>query len=209
MLGQFINWLHGSANLFTQSTDRIVWNLFLAFIPLSLSFYLFRPQIVRNLLWWILLLIFVSFLPNAPYILTDSIHIIELSQQNYPVSSLVLVLIPQYVLFILLGFEAYVISLSQVEQYLRDRLNFKLLIVVKAIAHALSVVGIYIGRFERFNSWDFVTKPGTVLLTTAQDLLEIEKLLSMAIAFLTIWLLSELVAKANRKISARANGIHL
>ena len=209
MLGQFINWLHGSANLFTQSTDRIVWNLFLAFIPLSLSFYLFRPQIVRNLLWWILLLIFVSFLPNAPYILTDSIHIIELSQQNYPISSLVLVLIPQYVLFILLGFEAYVISLSQVEQYLSDRLNFKLLIVVKAIAHALSVVGIYIGRFERFNSWDFVTKPETVLLTTAQDLLEIEKLLSMAIAFLTIWLLSELVAKANRKISARANGIHL
>ena len=202
MLGQFIDWLQISLTLFNQSTARIIWNLFLAFIPLIFSFYLFRTQARRNLFWWFSLLIFVAFLPNAPYVLTDSIHIIELSQQNYPAWAIVLIVIPQYVLFILLGFEAYVVSLSQIKQYLPTSV-FPYRLVVKAIAHGLSVVGVYIGRFERFNSWDFVTKPGVVVLTTVRDLLEIEKLASMAIAFLVIWLLSELVERVNRQIAKR------
>ena len=209
MLGQFIDWLQLSLNLFNQSTARIVWNLCLAFIPFSLSFYLFRPQAVRNLFWWLFLLIFIAFLPNAPYILTDSIHIIELSQQDYPAWAIALIVIPQYVLFILFGFEAYVISLSQIEQYLANSLTPNYLTVVKAIAHGLSVVGIYIGRFERFNSWDFITKPGMVILTTIQDLRSSEKLLSMAIAWLTIWLLSELVREVNQQITIRANAVRL
>ncbi|MEL6929800.1 MAG: DUF1361 domain-containing protein [Cyanobacteria bacterium J06600_6] len=202
MLGQFIDWLQIAWNLFNQSTARILWNLFLAFIPLILSFYLFRPQIKRHLFWWILLLIFIAFLPNAPYILTDSIHIIELSQQDYPLWSLVLVLIPQYILFILLGFGAYAVSLIQLERYLASFLTPRYLTLVRAIAHTLSVVGIYIGRFERFNSWDFVTKPVLVILTTIKDLLEIDQFLSMAIAWLTIWLLSELVREVNKKFLA-------
>lgn len=202
MLGQFTDWLHIAVDLFNRSAPRIIWNLFLAFIPLSLSFYLFRTQSDRHLLWWFLLLIFMAFLPNAPYILTDSIHIIELSQANYPVWSIVLVLIPQYVVFILLGFEAYVISLSQIEQYLSGSLSPRSLLLLSAIAHSLSVVGIYIGRFERFNSWDFVTKPVTVILTTLRDLLQPEKLLSMAIAWCAIWLLSALVKEVNRRIGS-------
>lgn len=199
MTAQLINWMQISGNLFNQSTSRIIWNLFLAFIPLVLSFYLFRPSAVRNLWWWTLLLIFMAFLPNAPYILTDSIHIIELSQSDYPHWAIVFILIPQYILFICLGFEAYVISLVKLEQYLTNFIAPKYLTIVNAIAHSLCIVGVYLGRFERFNSWDFVTKPGTVLVTTLQDLFDGWKLLSMAIAFIAIWLLSELIKLVNQK----------
>lgn len=199
MAAQLINWIQISGDLFNQSTPRIIWNLFLAFIPLLLSFYLFRPPAMRNILWWTLLLIFMAFLPNAPYILTDSIHIIELSQENYPNWAIILILIPQYILFICLGFEAYVISLVKLELYLTNFIAQKYLILVNAIAHSLCIVGVYIGRFERFNSWDFVTKPGIVLVTTLQDLFDGWKILSMAIAFLTIWLLSELIKLVNQK----------
>ncbi|MBW4537200.1 MAG: DUF1361 domain-containing protein [Pleurocapsa minor HA4230-MV1] len=199
MAAQLINWIQISSDLFNQSTPRIIWNLFLAFIPLLLSFYLFRPPAMRNILWWTLLLIFIAFLPNAPYILTDSIHIIELSQENYPNWAIILILIPQYILFICLGFEAYVISLVKLELYLTNFIAQKYLILVNAIAHSLCIVGVYIGRFERFNSWDFVTKPGIVLVTTFQDLFDGWKILSMAIAFLTIWLLSELIKLVNQK----------
>jgi uncharacterized membrane protein len=199
MAAQLINWIQISGDLFNQSTPRIIWNLFLAFIPLLLSFYLFRPPVMRNILWWTLLLIFMAFLPNAPYILTDSIHIIELSQENYPNWAIILILIPQYILFICLGFEAYVISLVKLEQYLTNFIAQKYLILVNAIAHSLCIVGVYLGRFERFNSWDFVTKPEIVLVTTLQDLLDVWKMLSMAIAFLTIWLLSELIKLVNQK----------
>jgi uncharacterized membrane protein len=197
---QLFDWIYISGHLFNQSTSRIIWNLFLAFIPLTLSFYLFRPPAMRNLWWWTLLLIFIAFLPNAPYILTDSIHILELSQQNYPHWAIVLVLIPQYILFICLGFEAYVISLAKLEQYLTNFMNPKYLTVVNAIAHSLCIVGVYIGRFERFNSWDFVTKPGIVIITTLQDLEDGWKILSMAIAFLTLWLLSEFIKLVNAKL---------
>jgi len=197
---QLFNWINISGHLFNQSTSRIIWNLFLAFIPFALSFYLFRLTALRNLWWWISLLIFVAFLPNAPYILTDSIHIVELSQRNYPHWAIVLVLIPQYMLFICLGFEAYVISLVKLEQYLTNFMTPKYLSLVNGFVHSLCIVGIYIGRFERFNSWDFVTKPGTVLITTIQDLENGWKILSMAIAFLTLWLLSELIKLVNEKL---------
>ena len=87
------DWISIALDLFSQSDRRIIWNLFLAFIPTSISYYLFRSLVVRNLSWWILLIIFIAFLPNAPYILTDSIHMIELSQKNDPLWTIIFILI--------------------------------------------------------------------------------------------------------------------
>ena len=200
MASQLVDWIQISLSLFNQSSDRIIWNLFLAFIPLALSFYLFRLSATRNLTWWLSLLIFASFLPNAPYILTDSIHIIELSQNSYPTWAIVLILIPQYVWFITIGFEAYVISLTKLDSYLSNLVTKKYLILVRAIVHGLCVVGIYLGRFERFNSWDLVTEPKKVIFTTWFDLLDRDRLLSLAIAFIILWLLSEMVRLTNQRI---------
>lgn len=203
------DWMHISLNLFNQSSDRVFWNLFLAFIPLALSFYLFRPLAIRNLVWWILLIIFTAFLPNAPYILTDSIHIIELSQANYPLWAIILILIPQYMVFISIGFGAYVLSLIKLDNYLINFISAKSLIIINAIAHWLCVVGIYLGRFERFNSWDLITKPQEIILTLGQDLLDVWKLLSMAIAFLLIWLLTELIKLVNNSFAVFNSGNNL
>ena len=199
MIGQLVDWIQISLDLFNRSSHRIIWNLFLAFIPLTLSFYLFRFSASRNLFWWSSLLVFIAFLPNAPYILTDSIHIIELSQ-NYPKWAVVLILIPQYVLFISAGFEAYVVSLTKLENYLLNSAAKRYSVLIKAIAHGICTVGIYLGRFERFNSWDIVTKPRTVISTTWLDLFNSDRLLSLAIAFVVLWLLSEFVKLTNQKI---------
>lgn len=205
MISQLIDGFQISLNLFNQSSTRIIWNLFLAFIPLLLSYYLFRPSASRNFFWWMIFVIFVAFLPNAPYILTDSSHILELSQQSYPTWSIFSILIPQYLVFIVAGFEAYVLSLSQLDNYLLNQISRGNLVLINAIAHSLCIVGIYLGRFERFNSWDLITKPGAVLLTTLQDLLDGWKLFTLAIAFLLIWLLSELTKIVNKKIQLFLN----
>ena len=196
-MSQIIDGFSLSWDLFSQSSDRIIWNLFLAFIPLGLSYYLFRSTSRRNLAWWLVLLLFFAFLPNAPYILTDSIHIIELSQKDYPLWSIIFILIPQYILFIITGFEAYVISLAKLNNYLEKAIAQKYSILINAIVHGLCVVGVYIGRFERFNSWDLITKPAEVIITTGQDLLNVNKLSSMAIAALIIWLATELTKLVN------------
>ena len=199
MISQLIDWIQISLNLLNRSSDRIIWNLFLAFIPLALSFYLFRLSATRNLIWWAILLVFVAFLPNASYILTDSIHIIELGQ-SYPNWAIILILIPQYVLFIIIGFEAYVICLTKLDSYLANLVTQKYLILVNGIVHGLCIIGIYLGRFERFNSWDLVTKPRKVIFTTRSDLSDFNSLLMMAIAWLIIWLLTEFIKLVNRKI---------
>lgn len=197
-VGSF-DWIQISLNLFNQSTTRIVWNLFLAFIPLTLSFYLFRLSASRNFAWWAILLVFIAFLPNAPYILTDSIHIIEL-WQNYPSWAIALVLIPQYALFIIAGFEAYVIALTKLEEYSANLFSRKFSLLVRAIVHGLCAIGIYLGRFERFNSWDLLTQPKQVIITTLQDSFDLWKLSGMAIALAAIWLLSEFVKLVNYRI---------
>lgn len=199
MLSYVYDGIQIALDLFNQSTVRIVWNLFLAFIPLILSFYLFHPSAIRNFVWWATLLIFIAFLPNAPYILTDSIHIIELSQ-NYPTWATILILIPQYVLFIVAGFEAYAICLTKLDNYLSSFFHSKQIFLVEIIIHASCVVGIYIGRFERFNSWDIVTRPQTVMQTTIKDLLVPQQLLTMAIALIVLWLLSKLIQLVNSQI---------
>ncbi|BAZ46674.1 hypothetical protein NIES4102_37110 [Chondrocystis sp. NIES-4102] len=195
---QLIKVIKIAGDLLSQSNNRIAWNLFLAFIPLGISYYLFKVAQQRNFIWWLIALIFLAFLPNASYILTDSIHIIELSA-NYPTWATICILIPQYTLFIIAGFEAYVISLSWLNDYLINNGLKKYTIVIQAIAHCLCVLGIYLGRFERFNSWDLVTMPVTVLVKTAEDLFDLWKILTLAIAFLIVWLLAEFTGLINSK----------
>ncbi|MEB3214513.1 MAG: DUF1361 domain-containing protein, partial [Leptolyngbyaceae bacterium] len=55
-----------------SSLLRLGWLIVLAAICLGLSFSIFRrKQSTRSWLWWIGFVIFVAFLPNAPYLLTD------------------------------------------------------------------------------------------------------------------------------------------
>jgi len=54
---------------------------------------------------------FLCFLPNAPYVLTDVIHLITYIRKGDSIWLITLILIPLYLCFVVLGFEAYVISL--------------------------------------------------------------------------------------------------
>jgi uncharacterized membrane protein len=150
----------------------ILWNLFLAFIPLALSFWLFRrKKISRSLVWWLAWVVFLAFLPNAPYLLTDIIHLIRGTRAGISMWVVGLILIPLHITAILGGFEAYVISLINQGYYLRKQgVSRSMVWAVEVAMHALCAIGVYIGRFRRFNSWDLVTEPGNVLITTLDDL---------------------------------------
>ena len=200
MSAQLFNWIDIALEVLNQSNHRVIWNLFLALIPLIFSFWLFRPSASRSVIWWAIFLVFVVFLPNAPYVLTDTIHLPEIIALGYPLSIVVLVLIPQYILFVFAGFQAYVIALTRLDNYLIYLGKEPYLKLVNALAHILCVVGIYLGRFERFNSWDLVTQPLFVVKTTLHDLIDIWQLLTMAIACLLIWGLSWLIKFLNSTI---------
>ena len=175
---------------FNKYSGWIVWNLFLAFIPLALSFWLFlRSSKRRSLIWWLGFVVFISFLPNAPYLLTDIIHLIEAIRAGYSVWIITLIFIPLHLSAILLGWEAYVISLINQGYYLKQQGAKKFIFVSELIVHALCAIGIFLGRFRRFNSWDLVTKPDVLLTATLEDLTAKKPLLVIAITFIILSIL--------------------
>ena len=178
------------ANAFTafnKYSGWIVWNLFLAFIPLAFSFGLFlRRSKRRSLLWWLGYVVFITFLPNAPYLLTDIIHLIEAIRAGYSIWITTLIFIPLHLLAIFAGWEAYVISLINQSHYLKKCGARRFVFSSELLTHALCAIGIFIGRFRRFNSWDLVTKPDILFDSTISDLTTKKPLFVIAITFIIL-----------------------
>lgn len=165
----------------------IVWNLFLAFIPLALSFWLFRRKSQsRSVLWWVTFLVFIAFLPNAPYLLTDIIHLINAIRNYFSVWIITLVLIPPHLIAILAGFEAYVISILNQNHYLKKQGAGRFIIWAELMTHALSAIGIYLGRFQRFNTWDIITQPSDLAMTVFDDLTDKRPVFVIAVTFVVL-----------------------
>ena len=180
----------------SRHSGWMAWNLFLAFIPLALSVWLFRRKSQsRSILWWIAFAVFIAFLPNAPYLLTDIIHLIQAIRTNYSVWIITLVLIPQHLLAILAGFEAYILSLINLGYYLHRQGARKSIVWAELITHALCAIGVYLGRFKRFNSWDLVTQPDDLLESVIDDLTSKRPVLVIATTFIVLtvlyWLMKQ------------------
>jgi uncharacterized membrane protein len=155
-----------------------------------LSFWLFRrKKIERSPIWWILFIVYFAFLPNAPYLLTDIIHLIRGIRLGYSATIIALVFAPLHLLAILSGFEAYVVCLLNQAHYLK-RLGLKQSILWSEFAtHSVCAIGIFLGRFRRYNSWDLVSAPGDLFFQTFDDLTSKLPLLVMVITFIILTVL--------------------
>ncbi len=170
---------------------KLLWWVALGLISIGMSIFLFkREKSRRTVLWWLGLVSFIAFLPNAPYLLTDIVHLIRAtSSGTIRVWAIALVLIPLHAIAILLGFEAYVIALINQAYYLKQKGNERLILPTELLIHALSAIGIYLGRFVRLNSWDFATDPTNVLTLTLNALTSKRP---AAVVFVTFVILSVL-----------------
>lgn len=188
MLERLFFWFVTSLKALMRS-HFIAWNLFLAFIPFALSLWLFKSEKSRSWLWWLGLLTFVAFLPNAPYVLTDTVHLINFIRSGYSIWIVTLVLIPQYTLFLGAGFGAYVLSLINLGDYLKQEGKSRFIFPCELMLHFLSAVGIFLGRFQRFNSWDFLTKPIDVFHTGIANFYDPMNVLVIGITFIVLTML--------------------
>ncbi len=150
-----------------------------------------RPvnQQKRSILWWLGLLMFVAILPNAPYILTDIIHFYEAVRNINSALAITLVIVPIYIIFIGIGWFAYVFSLMNIGVYLRQQQLDQYTGLVELTLHFLCAIGIYIGRFIRFNSWNLVTQPKQFLSILPGELIGKFPLVVILLTFLIITVL--------------------
>ncbi len=141
----------------------------LAMVPLAIAALLFRRSGKRGPIWWAGVVLFVLFLPNAAYPLTDILHFVaKVRQRPYlPSWAISLIVMPQYFLYIGASFLAYAVSLRLCGQYLRRTGFAKLVVPVELLLHASTAVGVYLGRAIRMDSWDALTNPGQVVEASA------------------------------------------
>ncbi len=153
---------------FFDNLQWMSWNLFLAIIPCVLSFILFAKRspkrLSKNPIWWFGLVIFILFLPNAPYIITDIIHFVNDSRSpEISANGVIFVMIPQYLVFLLLGFQCYVLSMLKLIQYLSWIKIVKNITLLEISMNFLCAIGVYWGRVNRLNSWHVFTQPRRVI----------------------------------------------
>jgi uncharacterized membrane protein len=137
----------------------LIWLGAIAVIALGLSLFLFkRKQNLRSAGWWLGLVVFIAFLPNAPYLLTDIIHLIRATSSGQ-ISTWVItvVVIPIHIAAILLGMEAYVLSLMNQGYYLKHHGAKQYILLGELIVHALCAIGVYLGRFILLTTFDTLT----------------------------------------------------
>ncbi len=141
-----------------------VWNMFLAVLPLVFSRRLLKQQSINKKSWF-LIVCWLLFLPNAPYIITDIFHY-EL-REPVPIWYDLLLVTSAAWNGLLLG----IVSLMQVEEFLARHLKEVWVKLSVFGSLLLCGYGVFIGRFLRFNSWDIFTKPQRILYTSASQVI--------------------------------------
>ncbi len=146
----------------------LVWNLFLAWIPywIALALDPFHRRFQRSWLTALVLLSWLFFFPNAPYILTDLLHL----RGRHPVPHWYdLMLIVSFAWTgLLLGY----LSLYEVQRFVQERWSAWAGWCFSLSATFLCGLGIYLGRYLRWNSWDVLQDPLTILQDAWQSIID-------------------------------------
>lgn len=133
----------------------MLWNLFLAYIPFLVSSLLIdRPMLIdKKLLFIPLALLWLVFIPNTFYMITDLFHLNEPHAMPLWFDTLLIVSFSWNGL--LLG----IISVQQMESVMRIFLGKYTAAIFLYPVFFLNALGVFIGRFLRYNSWDVITDP--------------------------------------------------
>lgn len=173
-----------------SSTQRwLVWNLFLAWLPALGAFAAYNLHHWPTRLRWLPILgfafLWLLFLPNATYLITDIIHLKPNSVVPLWYDLITLVA------FAWTGSFLGLISLFLMQELVRRMIGraASWLFVVGVLM--LNGFGVYFGRFLRWNSWDALFRPSSLVNELVDGLLHpMEHMQTLAFAGLFTLLFS-------------------
>ncbi|WP_276133946.1 DUF1361 domain-containing protein [Polluticoccus soli] len=129
----------------------LTWNLFLAVLPLYFSHKIETASTTRR--GWTYAALWLLFFPNAMYIVTDLFHLRE--RGDVPLWYDLLLILSAALNGVVLGF----ISLRKMERWLISFISKRYISAVIFVILVACGYGIYLGRYERWNSWDVLANP--------------------------------------------------
>lgn len=159
--------LEGLWSAFGQEAHRqLPWmelNLVLAVLPGLGASALHRWWRPIGWLRWPLLVTVALLLPNAPYVVTDLIHLrtaIELAPSR---TAMLAGVIPLFAVLIATGVLSYAYTMHLMRKHMRlSGWSRRRRIAVEVTVSGLCALGVALGRISRLNSWD-VFMPGRLL----------------------------------------------
>lgn len=159
------------ARIFITDSGRylfLFWNLLLAMIPLAVLFVLknnLRLARLTSPMNVILTFVFVAFLPNAFYIVTDYTHLRGASEIN--INYDILLITAFAVTGLLWGYCATL----EFHRQLETRLGAKKALGLISLVFLASSFAIYLGRFVRWNSWDILFQPAAIIFDVSEQVI--------------------------------------
>lgn len=146
----------------------LIWNLFLAWIPYWIALTLDLITRLKKTPSVFLMVFIVSmwliFFPNAPYIITDLLHLRD--RQVVPHWYDLMLIVSFAWTGLMLGY----CSLFEVQRFLERRFKAWVVWIITFGTIWLGGFGVYMGRFQRWNSWDAMTHPFAVVKQQAHVL---------------------------------------
>ncbi len=149
----------------------ILWNIILGAIPFFLCYAIFYFQRLKNktkkIYQFLLFILWLVFLPNAPYILTDIRHINGFCANT--IDDICVVNAWMIALFFLYGLFAWVLYYYALEQmiiFIKKHLSYQLGRYFPIIISPIISLGLLLGLIDRLNTWDMVFRLDFVIKTS-------------------------------------------
>ena len=131
---------------------NLVWNIILAWLPLGFALLAGRSRGSRRY-FFACAFLWLLFLPNSPYLVTDLVHL----KPRPPVPLWFDILLVQS--FVLTGLLLGFLSIYLMHRLVSHSYGWKIGWLFTFVILGLTGFGIYLGRFERWNSWDLFLSP--------------------------------------------------
>jgi uncharacterized membrane protein len=140
----------------------LVWNLFLAWIPYVCARIVWRAARARSPLIVLapLLVLWLLFLPNAPYLVTDVVHL------HHPHDLRLLIEIALFSMVALAGVLLGVASVQPIHRLVAERYGPRASAAFPPLVAVAVAFGVYLGRVQRWNSWALFQTPGRLFHAT-------------------------------------------
>ena len=155
-------WYSGSA-----TRGYLLWNLFLACVPLiaAVALRLVAPRPDLAIVKVAIFCVWLAFLPNAPYLVTDLKHL-----TFYPPIPLWFD-VALFASFAATGVMLAYASVADIEVVTGSLFGRKVGRAVAIGSLLLCGLGVYVGRFLRWNSWDILTSPWSIARQAAHHVI--------------------------------------
>lgn len=143
----------------------LLWNLVLAWLPAISALVAYNLSKQHSRLNWVMVfgcgLVWLLFLPNAPYLITDIMHLHPQAEIPFWYDLIL------FVAFAWTGLFLGLVSLVLIQEIVRKTAGSLVSWLFTLSVLGLTSFGVYLGRFLRWNSWDVFLNPWPLLADIA------------------------------------------